>query len=110
VWANNNNEYKDKDLVYNAYPHQREGQNVLYNDGHVKFETTTNTGVDNDNIYQRWAAPPWVDPATGTSIKPDKRGREAAGYFPKIPITTPFDPLLIPADVEDALLVNEIKP
>ncbi|MGD0596082.1 MAG: type II secretion system protein [Sedimentisphaerales bacterium] len=109
AWANNNNEYKDKDLTFNAYPHQREGQNVLYNDGHVKFETTTNVGVDNDNIYQRWGID-WVDPATGTSTKPNKQNRESGGYFPKIMPTTPFDTLFIPADVEDALLVNEVKP
>jgi len=112
VWANNGNEYKDKDLLYNAYPHQREGQNVLFNDGHVKFETTANVGVDNDNIYQRWGSS-WVAPP-GTSTKPDKRRREAAGYFPGsaagASIAQPFDPLLVPAEVEDALLVNEIRP
>jgi prepilin-type N-terminal cleavage/methylation domain-containing protein len=110
VWTANNNEYKDKDLVYNAYPHQREGQNVLYNDGHVKFETLTNVGIDNDNIYQRWPAPPYLTPPA-TSPKPDKFQREAAGYFPRggagsAVIYTD----LVPGDVEDALLVNEVKP
>jgi len=110
VWANNNNEYKDKDLVYNAYAHQREGQNVLYNDGHVKFETQANVGVDNDNIYQRWPAPPYLPPPA-TSPKPDKFQREVAGYFPRggsgaAVIYTD----LVPGDVEDALLVNEVKP
>jgi prepilin-type N-terminal cleavage/methylation domain-containing protein len=114
VWANNNNEYKDKDLVYNAYPHQREGQNVLYNDGHVKFETTTNVGVDNDNIYQRWSSTYWSAPSTGIpSTKPDKRGREAGGFFPTYsgspPAITPYDSV-VPGDVEDAILVNEVKP
>jgi len=114
VWTQNSNEYKDKDLLYNAYPHQREGQNVLFNDGHVKFETMANVGVDNDNIYQRWAAgtPGWVAPP-GTSTKPLKLGREAAGYFPAINAAssqpTSYD-LLVPAEVEDALLVNEIRP
>ena len=112
VWANNNNEYKDKDLVYNAYPHQREGQNVLYNDGHVKFETLTNVGVDNDNIYQRWATgtPGWSDPASGVpSTAPLKQGREADGYFPG-PYPTLTYNLLVPGDVEDAILVNEENP
>jgi len=113
-WTNNNNEYKDKDLVYNAYPHQREGQNVLYNDGHVKFETTANVGVDNDNIYQRWPTPYWADPAAGgTSTKPPKREREAGGYLPAMNASTPPQPAsyaaLVPGDVEDALLVNECK-
>jgi prepilin-type N-terminal cleavage/methylation domain-containing protein len=107
VWANNNNEYKDKDLEYNAYPHQREGQNVLYNDGHVKFETTANVGVDNDNIYQRWATPPWVAPPD-PSPKPTKLGREAAGLFPRRAPLTYTD--LVPGDVEDALLVSEVNP
>ena len=44
----------DKDFLYNSYPHQREGQNILYNDGHVKFEGTPNVGINNDNVYQRW--------------------------------------------------------
>jgi prepilin-type N-terminal cleavage/methylation domain-containing protein len=115
AWANNNNEYKDKDLMFNAYPHQREGQNVLYNDGHTKFETLANVGVDNDNIYQRWPAPYWGDPSTtNPSTKPDKISREAGGYFPSYtgttnPLPSPYS-LLVPADVEDALMVNEIKP
>ncbi|MBE3143883.1 MAG: type II secretion system protein, partial [Planctomycetes bacterium] len=76
-------EYKDPDLVGNAAPHQREGQNVLFNDGHVKFETTANVGVDNDNIYQRWPTPEWATPGgTAMSTKPLKLGREAGGYFP----------------------------
>jgi prepilin-type N-terminal cleavage/methylation domain-containing protein len=114
VWNNNNNEYKDKDLVYNAYPHQREGQNVLYNDGHVKFETLANVGINNDNIYQRWGAS-WSDPASGVpSTVPLKLEREAAGFLPAYTGTITFTPspvnLLYPGDVEDALLVNEIKP
>jgi prepilin-type processing-associated H-X9-DG protein len=112
VWTNNGNEYKDKDLLYNAYPHQREGQNVLFNDGHVKFETTTNVGVDNDNIYQRWAATFWVA-APGTAVNPPKQGREAAGYFPGpyvYPLTAAMYPLLVPAQVEDSLLINEENP
>jgi len=103
VWTTNGNEYKDKDLVYNAYPHQREGQNVLYNDGHVKFETTTNVGIDNDNIYQRWP--------TTSPTKPDKRQKEAGGYFPRGGAGTAIIYSDFATwDVEDALLVNEVKP
>jgi prepilin-type N-terminal cleavage/methylation domain-containing protein/prepilin-type processing-associated H-X9-DG protein len=112
VWGTNNNEYKDKDLLYNAYPHQREGQNVLFNDGHVKFETTTNVGVDNDNIYQRWGPGPpgWLAPSGAGSTKPDKRGKEAAGFFPSRPVPAADFSLLWPGDVEDALLINEDNP
>ncbi|MBN2182991.1 MAG: hypothetical protein JW715_13860 [Sedimentisphaerales bacterium] len=35
----------------NSLSHEREGQNVLFVDGHVSFETTSSCGVDNDNIY-----------------------------------------------------------
>ncbi len=106
IWANNNNEYKDKDLLYNAYAHQREGQNVLYNDGHTKFETTTNVGVDSDNIYQRWPTPYWQTPPA-TSTVPPKREREAGGNFPRLTVTYND---LVPGDTEDALLINEVKP
>ena len=67
--------YADPDLVFNSASHQREGQNVLYNDGHVRFETTANVGVDNDNIWQRWYA------NLNTSTRPIPEVREACGYF-----------------------------
>jgi prepilin-type processing-associated H-X9-DG protein len=35
----------------NTFTHEDEGQNVLFVDGHVSFETTSSCGVDNDNIY-----------------------------------------------------------
>jgi prepilin-type N-terminal cleavage/methylation domain-containing protein len=72
---NTTNRYTDPDLVFNSASHQREGQNVLYNDGHVKFETTSNVGVDNDNIWQRWYA------NLTTTTKPNPPEREACGYF-----------------------------
>jgi hypothetical protein len=107
------NEYKDKDFVYNAYPHQREGQNVLYNDGHVKFESQTNVGIDNDNIYQRMlAAGTYVSsttPKPGTPLL-----RETGGWFPSIGGTasapTAVATEITPADSEDAMLINEINP
>ena len=37
----------------NTY-HQKDGQNVLYADQHVKFEKSANCGVQNDNIYTTW--------------------------------------------------------
>lgn len=107
--TSSNNEYKDPDLLYNSAAHQREGQNVLYNDGHVKFETQANVGVDNDNIYQRWAPPDWVTPTTGPSTKPLKADREAGGVFP-LATGTPAYSTLVPGDVEDAMLVNEVRP
>jgi len=38
----------------NAVTHENEGQNVLFVDGHVSFETTPSCGVNNDNIYTFW--------------------------------------------------------
>jgi len=37
--------------VANAQPHDREGQNVLYADGHNSYETRSDVGVKNDNVY-----------------------------------------------------------
>ncbi len=36
--------------------HQQEGQNVLFNDGHVSFEKTVVCGVETDNIYTYWSS------------------------------------------------------
>ena len=35
----------------NSYPHSREGQNVLFGDGHASYEKTSDIGVKHDNIY-----------------------------------------------------------
>ena len=35
----------------NAQPHSREGQNVLFGDGHNSFEKRSDIGVKHDNIY-----------------------------------------------------------
>lgn len=40
----------------NSPNHFGEGQNVMFNDGHVEFFTTPLAGVDLDNIYTRWAS------------------------------------------------------
>lgn len=37
----------------NSYPHSREGQNVLFGDGHCSYEKTSDVGVKRDNIYTR---------------------------------------------------------
>ncbi|MHC4117826.1 MAG: Hint domain-containing protein [Planctomycetota bacterium] len=38
----------------NAVPHDEEGQNVLFLDGHVSFEKAPYCGVKDDNIYTHW--------------------------------------------------------
>jgi len=42
---------KDTEKWGNSVNHKREGQNVLFNDGHVSFSDVPNVGVDDDNIY-----------------------------------------------------------
>ena len=41
----------------NAYSHSREGQNVLFGDGHSEYTTRSDVGVTNDNIYTSFGAP-----------------------------------------------------
>jgi prepilin-type N-terminal cleavage/methylation domain-containing protein len=41
----------DVDKTLNSACHQRDGQNVLFNDSHVEFATTPWVGIEKDNIY-----------------------------------------------------------
>lgn len=50
----------------NALPHQEDGQNVLFVDGHTNFEKESFCGVDDDNIYTIWDN---VDPAVANRRK-----------------------------------------
>jgi hypothetical protein len=38
----------------NSFPHKDEGQNVLYLDSHVNFESVPSCGINGDNIYTSW--------------------------------------------------------
>lgn len=42
----------DPDRTGNAAAHQRDGQNVLFNDSHVGFMLLPNCGINNDNIWK----------------------------------------------------------
>ncbi len=44
----------DPDNTMNSSCHERQGQNILYNDIHVKFESGPNMGIGQDNIYKSW--------------------------------------------------------
>jgi prepilin-type processing-associated H-X9-DG protein len=37
----------------NSLNHQKQGQNVLFADGHVEFDTSVFVGLNEDNIYCR---------------------------------------------------------
>jgi prepilin-type N-terminal cleavage/methylation domain-containing protein/prepilin-type processing-associated H-X9-DG protein len=56
---------REKIKAGNAETHQYDGQNVLFVDGHTKFEKESMCGVDSDNIYTIWS-----------STNPDDVGRQ----------------------------------
>ncbi len=92
--------YLDPDKKSSTAAHQREGQNVLFNDSHVKFERFPNCGVNNDNIWKPWGM---------------KSSAMSAAQKPQImqigsPITTlqaAHDGNWRPWGEEDSVLVNE---
>jgi type II secretory pathway pseudopilin PulG len=73
---------------YNSASHLSTGQNVLYKDGHVKFETSPTVGLAGDNIYT-YRTSPGEDPSLGTGPAEDG------------------DPAAFPLDFTDALLLGE---
>jgi hypothetical protein len=48
--------YADPDKTGNSAAHQRDGQNVLFNDSHVGWEKYPNVGVSKDNIWKCWTS------------------------------------------------------
>lgn len=42
---------RDQIHQINSLNHSGDGQNILYGDGHVEFNTTPYAGVQRDNIY-----------------------------------------------------------
>ncbi|MGD0077880.1 MAG: prepilin-type N-terminal cleavage/methylation domain-containing protein [Sedimentisphaerales bacterium] len=104
--------YQDPDLMWNSFAHQREGQNVLFNDAHVAFERTANVGIDNDNIWQSWP----TLPLSATQAKYD---REVGGYFARgSPVDNPgcvgvtygiAAGTWFPRAAEDALLISDLQ-
>ena len=94
-------EYYDEDpKCGNSAAHNREGQNVLYNDIHVSWERFPNVGINNDNIWLHWDG----SPEDWKTDFPDQQGRELG--------TAAGRPNLgagIPCHIEDAYLVNEVQ-
>jgi prepilin-type N-terminal cleavage/methylation domain-containing protein len=60
----------------NAFPHQEEGQQVLFMDTHVEFSKTPACGINDDNIYTFWdgSGKPWIGglPNPGASGPSDR--------------------------------------
>ncbi|HDR05510.1 MAG TPA: type II secretion system protein [Candidatus Marinimicrobia bacterium] len=77
----------------NAQPHDREGQNVLYADGHSSYESRSDVSVRNDNIYTRWNV------NFGAALTNDenqwRRGALGSVYE------------AVPRGMEDSVLVND---
>lgn len=80
--------------VANAQPHDRDGQNVMYADGHNAYETRSDVGTKNDNIYTTWetATPGTVE----KSWRIGAMGSTPQGCFPK--------------SQDDSFLVNDKLP
>jgi prepilin-type N-terminal cleavage/methylation domain-containing protein len=84
---------KDAKTVANSPTHLREGQNVVYLDGHTEFEKRPDVGVENDNIYCMFAGPDnWEED--------DKRQGAPSNDVNKTP----------PKSAEDNVLVNDGAP
>jgi len=88
--------YIDDDKTGNAFPHQREGQNVLFADMHVDFEHYANCGIDNDNIWK-----PWGDEDPDAEQKQVGQLFEGGGR-------NNGDPLFVPWHDKDSVLVNDV--
>jgi hypothetical protein len=78
--------------VANAQPHDRDGQNVTYADGHNSYEIRSDVGTKNDNIYTSWSD------TTGATEASRRRG-----LFMNTPYTQSA-----PQGTEDSVLVNDL--
>ena len=89
--------YIDDDKTGNAFPHQREGQNVLFADMHVDFERYANVGIDNDNIWKPWGA-----------ARPTPPDKQVGQLFPgQQGISGNADQRFVPWDEKDSVLVGD---
>jgi prepilin-type N-terminal cleavage/methylation domain-containing protein len=88
--------YVDDYKTGNAFPHQREGQNVLFADMHVDFEHYANVGVDNDNIWKAWGR-----------IEPTQAQKQVGELFPGANGITNADPRFVPWHEKDSVLVGD---
>jgi prepilin-type N-terminal cleavage/methylation domain-containing protein/prepilin-type processing-associated H-X9-DG protein len=86
----------EKDCA-NAQPHGREGQNVLYADGHSAYETRTDVSTRNDNIYTPWDYTPG-------STMPSAQKTWRRGIYNQSRNT------FYPRSTDDSVLVNDHKP
>jgi prepilin-type N-terminal cleavage/methylation domain-containing protein/prepilin-type processing-associated H-X9-DG protein len=81
--------------VANAYPHGRDGQNVLFGDGHTAYEKTPDVGVRHDGIYVRQGG-------QGDTEDQIRRGQAGATFY----VVGSLDSIQVSSG-EDSLLVND---
>lgn len=93
--TNEPEKYIDDDKTGNAFPHQREGQNVLFADMHVDFERYANVGIDNDNIWKAWG-----------NAKPTPPQKQVGQLYPGGKIQN-ADPTWVPWSEKDSVLVGD---
>jgi len=90
--------------IANSQAHGREGQNVLFGDGHCSFEKRPDVSYQNDNIYTMFnntAGPPSYN-------EYDRRtGTNRAGNTPAVIPTSAGEIGSFPRTDEDTLLVND---
>jgi len=85
--------------IANSQPHGREGQNVLYGDGHTSFEKRPDISYQNDNIYTMFQG--WGPVFT----EADKRIGSVTPASNPDPMPGP--PTTFPKNAEDTVLVND---
>ena len=84
--------------IGNSHNHAQEGQNVLFNDTHVRFEATANCGAENDNVYTNWGVPATLPVVKGV--------REAGASNPQPSDEDTF----FPSSENDSVLLNDADP
>lgn len=91
--------------VANAYTHSREGQNVLFGDGHSSYETRPDVGATNDNVYTRWG-----DTTTACPSPTEIQRRRGVAITPTTSGTLPLAVATVaPQGADDSVLVNDYK-
>jgi len=97
------NYHELKDFV-NSTNHNKEGQNVMFGDGHVSFEKSAYVGIDKDNIFtamcddDSYTGKPDEDDSQVLSVRPRDN------FNPTINNPDQWDTVLIP--VKDSILSN----
>jgi len=88
----------------NSRNHAQEGQNVMFNDTHVSFESGPNCGINKDNIYATW----FGASDTANPTRAEREGGSPTGQ-PSPPETYNVSDTIFPLTEEDSMLINDGK-